>query len=104
MAATLSHLKKKSDVIWRVIAVIILGYILTNSLSIFLVLILQINNSINTLDAIVAVSLASFALYSIIIMWIFHTSSIKKIWLSLFLTVIASSLLSWALYSMDNSI
>lgn len=60
---------------WRVMLAIIGGYVLTNQISILLSLLLPIPKS----DAVMTALLLSFIVYSVIVIWVFSVSSLKKV-------------------------
>lgn len=80
----------------RIFAALIPGYILANSSAILIGFLLPMPKP----DAALAVSMLSFALYTAIIMWVFHVPSMKKLWLTLLLAILGTGGASWLLYQL----
>jgi type IV secretory pathway TraG/TraD family ATPase VirD4 len=79
--------KNSREVISRLLAAFIAGFILVNTLGITIVLLLPFERS----ATISWVTVLGFAFYSTLIMWVFHTPSQKKVWLVLALGIVLSS-------------
>lgn len=79
----------------KILAICTLGFVLTNSLGIFLSFVIPGTH----LDIVIWITVLAFLFYSGLIMWVFHEKSLKVIWLSLSvgvaLTIGASSLIWW---------
>ena len=79
----------------KIIAICTLGFVLTNSLGIFLSFVIPGTH----LDIVIWITVLAFLFYSGLIMWVFHEKSLKVIWLSLSVSVVltigASSLIWW---------
>ena len=81
----------------RIFAATLPAYLLTNSAMIFIGFLLPMSK----FDSVYTVSLAGFAFYTAVIMWIFHVESMKKLWLSLLFAIAFTSLASFVLYRLD---
>ncbi|UTW48683.1 hypothetical protein [Bacterioplanoides sp. SCSIO 12839] len=78
---------ERNAVIFRVLAALLPAFVLTNSLGILLVLILPFDR----LAVISWASVLGFLFYSVLVMWIFHVSSLKRIWGRLMLAILLTS-------------
>ena len=78
----------------KIFAICTLGFILINSLGVFLSFVIPGDQ----FDVLVWITVLAFLFYSGLIMWVFHEKSLKVIWLSLTIGVIftvGASLLIW---------
>ena len=85
------------QVVGRIFAATLPAYVLTNSAMIFIGFLLPMSK----FDSVYTVSLAGFAFYTAIIMWIFHVESMKKLWLSLLFAITFTSIASLVLYRLE---
>lgn len=81
----------------RLFAAIFLGFILTNTLSTLIGFLLPSNK----LNAVFTATLLSFVVYTLIVVWIFHTPHTKRMLLVLFAAIIASSAASALLFYLE---
>lgn len=86
------------NIVARIFAAIILGYILANTASVFLGFILPMTK----VSAVLTALLLGFALYTCIVMWIFHVNSMKKMWWSLAIAIVVTAGGSWLLYLIET--
>jgi hypothetical protein len=70
------------------VAAIIPGFILINSLGILVSLLLPIGRT----QAITWATVLAFLAYTVLIMWVFHVKSLRRIWVVLGLWILASVL------------
>lgn len=89
--------RHRLDISGRIIAAILLGYLFANTASVFIGLILPMGKP----SAVLTAALSSFALYTGIIMWIFHVKTLKKMWWGLILGMTATATAGWLLYLVE---
>ncbi|MCY1269553.1 hypothetical protein D9M68_245980 [compost metagenome] len=77
----------------RCAAAILGGYALTSAFVIFLGAVLPLPKG----QAVLAGSLASFALYTAAIVWVFAVRDLRRVWLGLLLPALALAALGWGL-------
>lgn len=75
----------------RTAAAILGGYALTSAVVIFLGAVLPLPKS----QAILAASLASFAVYTAAIVWVFAVQDNRRAWLGLLLPAVVLAVLGW---------
>ncbi len=88
----------RNDVINRLFAAFIVGFIFTNIVGIALVLL----SPFDRVTSISWITVLAFAFYSALIMWVFHTPSLKKIWLVLIGGIISSSAISFTMIYLER--
>lgn len=91
--------KLNKKVAARLFAATFLAFMLANSLSVLIGFLLPFGK----LNAVYTASLLSFALYTAIILWIFHFDNIKKMLISLLTAITMSSIASALLYYLEVS-
>lgn len=84
----------KGLVFYRVLAVILGGYVLTLISSMFLSQVLDILG-MDRVNASVTAMLLSFSIYVGIAIWFFATKSVKKVWLNLLVSIAVLGSLVW---------
>ena len=77
----------------RVFAATLAGFILANTGSVLLALLLPMPKD----EAVITAVLLSFALYTVIIMWIFSVRSLRTVWIGLVTAIALSSTAAWLL-------
>ncbi|CAD5106721.1 DUF3649 domain-containing protein [Zestomonas carbonaria] len=77
----------------RSAAAILGGYALTSALVVFLGAIIPLPKG----QAVLAGSLASFAIYTVAIVWVFAVRDLKRVWLGLLLPAVLFAGLGWLL-------
>lgn len=80
----------RNQVISRLLAAFIMGFIFINTLGVLTVLLLPVER----LVAISWVMFFVFLMYAVVIMWVFYETSLKKVWWSLSLGSVLCGLLS----------
>ena len=83
----------------RVLAALIPGFVLTNTASIFLALLLPGDRFIGVAWATVL----SFALYTAIIIWVFSVRRLRTVWVGLLAAIALTGLGSWGLYLLEST-
>lgn len=96
------HLSQPSQIIARIVAALIPGYLLTHTLCILVALLLSLMPTISKIAAVTSLSMLSFGIYAGIILWIFAVAALRTIWLYLSLAIIATALASWLLYLLEQ--
>ncbi|MEM9403510.1 MAG: iron transporter [Pseudomonadota bacterium] len=84
----------------RVFAAAIPGYVLANSASIFLGLLLPVKK----IESVAAAALLSFAIYTAIIMWVFSVRRLSTVWYGVLGAIVLTSAGSWLLLNLENSV
>ncbi|MEM1174487.1 MAG: DUF3649 domain-containing protein [Pseudomonadota bacterium] len=84
----------------RVLAAVIPGYILANSASIFLGLLLPIKKT----EGVATAVLLSFAIYTCVIMWVFSVRRLATVWLGLLGAILFTAGGSWLLLGMEGTL
>ncbi|XOZ32795.1 hypothetical protein ACMDCT_11290 [Halomonadaceae bacterium KBTZ08] len=87
------RLRYRLAVASRVLAAVIGGYTLTSAITVLLALVWPLPRA----EAVAAATLLSFALYAVVILWIFSAQNLRTVWGVLILATGASSVLAWAL-------
>jgi len=75
----------------RVLAAILPGFILTNTFSIVVSFIWPAEKQV----AVAWATLLAFLFYTIIIMWVFHTKSLVKVWSVLMASITITGAITW---------
>ncbi|MEM1173718.1 MAG: iron transporter [Pseudomonadota bacterium] len=83
----------------RVFAAALPGYVLANSASIFLGLLLPVRK----IESVATAALLSFAIYTAIIMWVFSVRRLSTVWYGLLGAVVLTSTGSWWLLNLENA-
>ena len=83
----------------RVLAAVLLGYLLTNTSAVLLGFLLPMSK----VDSVLTASLLSFAIYTAIIMWIFSVKTLRTVWLGLGLASVVTGVGAWLLYLLEVS-
>lgn len=86
----------------RVFAAVVLGYLLITVLSVFVGQLLQ-KFSMDASIAVPIALMASFVLYVVLVVWMYHTKSLTKVLLWMVGGIIISSIGSWALMTLSSS-
>lgn len=97
--ATSSHNPGRWQITSRVAAALIPGYVLANSMSVLLGLLMPFNK----IDSVVTAALASFAIYTVIIMWAFSVQRLKTVWLGLLAAVVVTAGSSWLVLGLEGA-
>ena len=84
----------------RVLAAVLGGYALTSAASTLLALLWPLPQA----EAVAASAMLSFALYTLIIIWIFASQRLRTVWLGLLSATALCTLLSWALLPAGGSL
>ena len=87
------------EVVARVFAAVILGYVLANTTSILVGFLLPLPK----VDSVLSASLLSFAIYTAVIMWVFAVKTLRKMWWGLCLASLATGVAAWLLYLLEAS-
>lgn len=82
----------------RVTAAIIPGFLLTNTLGVFLALLAPGGKALGTAYA----TLASYALYTAIIIWIFSVKRLRTIWVGLCAGIVVTGGGAWLLLLLER--
>jgi Protein of unknown function (DUF3649) len=77
----------------RVVAATVGGYAFANVVAVFLSYVLPMGRA----DAVLAMTLASFALYAAAVIWVFAARSVKRAWLGLLVPIAVLGTLAWLL-------
>ncbi len=85
------------QVLLRLLAAILLGYIASNVIGVVLAKVLHQGAGLVLSEAAIYASLAGFLIYGIIILWVFSVRSQKKLWLQLTSVTLAFAFLAWLL-------
>lgn len=84
----------------RVIAATVFGFVLANSASVLLSFLLPGEKTIG----LAWVTLASFVLYTCIVMWVFSVKRLRTVWLGLVGAILLTSAASTGLYILDPTL
>ncbi len=84
-----------TETLSRLLAAIVPGYVLTNTSAIFIGNLLPLVKA----EAVFIVSMLSFVLYAVIIMWVFSDKSVKRVWLGLLLAITLTGTGSWLFHT-----
>lgn len=83
----------------RCVAAAVGGFALTSAAAIVLAWLLIRTGAMPRVTATAAATLVSFAVWAGIIMWVFTTASLQRVWLNLMVPALALSVLAWMLGS-----
>ncbi|MEM6512756.1 MAG: DUF3649 domain-containing protein [Pseudomonadota bacterium] len=84
----------------RVVAAAILGYILSNTASVFLGLALPGDK----IEGVATAILLSFALFTAIIMWVFSVKRLSTVWFGLLGAILFTAAGSWLLLRLESTV
>ena len=79
----------------RVLAAVVGGYALTSAATVLLALVWPLPQA----QAVLASTMLSFTLYTVVIVWIFAVKRLRTLWLGLFIATAVCAGLSWLLLS-----
>lgn len=77
----------------RVLAAVVGGYTLTSAATVLLALVWPLPQA----EAVAAATMLSFALYTVVILWVFAVKRLRTLWLGLIITTAFCAGLSWLL-------
>jgi hypothetical protein len=81
------------QVLQRVLAAALLGYVVSTSVSVLLALLLPLPD----VQAVATASMLSFTIYTLIIIWSFSVRHLRTVWLGLVLCLLISTSLNYVL-------
>ncbi|MEM1412012.1 MAG: hypothetical protein AAGH19_06590 [Pseudomonadota bacterium] len=87
-------------VVSRIFAAAIPGYALANAASVLLGLLTPFSKT----DSVVTAALASFAIYTGIIMWVFTVRRLATVWLGLLGALVVTTGSAWLLLGLEGSL
>ena len=96
MATSAKHLGRW-HVASRVFAAVIPAFVLTNTASIFLGLLIPGDK----FSGVATATLLSYAIYTALIMWIFSVERLRTVWIVLLSGILATGAGSWLLYTLE---
>ncbi|MEM7280670.1 MAG: hypothetical protein AAF438_03415 [Pseudomonadota bacterium] len=99
MSTAASRQVSRWHVTSRVVAAILLGFILANTASVMLGFLVPMAKA----EAVLLSLVCSFLVYTLIIIWIFSVKRLKTVWLGLLGGIVVSAGLSYVLYLLESS-
>lgn len=97
---SISSNRSRWHVTGRVLAAVLLGYILANTLGSLLIFVLPVDR----ISGIIIGTLSTFLFWGAAVMWTFTVDSMRHVMLGLLSAIVLTSAATWAMYSLESTV